>query len=104
MQINFQKKKQNQPPEVLCRKGILKNFANKRKTSVLKPLFNKAAGPWIATLLKRDPKASVCKSLRTPSLQSPSAQLLLKQPCPQRDTLGMRLFLKNFVFEQFDCG
>ena len=42
------------------------------KTSVLKPLFNKTAGHWPATLLKRD------FNTRTPSLQKTSGRMLLK--------------------------
>ena len=44
---------------MLNRKRVLKVSQIHEKTYVLKSLFNKAAGPWPATLLEEDYNASI---------------------------------------------
>ena len=46
--------KQKQPPEVFCKKGVLKNFAKFKGKHLCQSLFfNKVAGPRPAPLLKK---------------------------------------------------
>ena len=70
---------QKQPPEVLCRKGVLRNFANLIGKHLCQNLaFNKVAGLISATLLKKRPlwqryfPVNFPKFLRTPFLQNTS--------------------------------
>ena len=45
---------QKQPPQVFCKKDVLKNFRNVyRKTSALDSLFNKVAGLKVTALIKK---------------------------------------------------
>ena len=59
---NFAKPWKNFPkqsPKLLLRKSVLKNFAKPQEKPVLKFLYNKVAGTWPATLLKRESNVSV---------------------------------------------
>ena len=73
-----------QPPEVFCKKGVLKNFTNfTGKTPAFELLFHKVVGLRPVTLLKRDSITGVfpvkfAKFLRTPILKNIYELLLLK--------------------------
>ena len=76
---NFQK----QPPEVLCKKDVLRNFGKfTGKHLCLRLFFNKVAGRRPATLLKKSLwdrcfPVNFPKFLRTPFIQNTLGQLLL---------------------------
>ena len=52
----IKKQRQKQPPEVLCKKSVLKNFTGKH---LYLSFFNRFAGLRPATLLKRDSNTGV---------------------------------------------
>ena len=74
---------QKQPPEVFCKKGVLRNFAKFKGKHLCQSLFfNKVVGLRPATLLKkrlwhRHFPVNFMKFPRTPFLQNTSRQLLL---------------------------
>ena len=76
---------QKQPPEVFCKKGVLKNFAKFTGKQLCQILtFNKVAGPRSQTcnFIKRETLAQVfsvnfVKLLKAPFLQNSSGRLLL---------------------------
>ena len=80
---DFWKQRQKQPPDVLCKKGVLRNFAKfTGKHLCQRPFFNKVAGMSPATLLKKSRwhrcfPVKFAKFLRTTFLQNTSGQLLL---------------------------
>ena len=82
MQTYF-KDYQKQPPEVLCKKGVLRNFAKfTGKYLCHNLIFNKVADLRPATLLKKSLwhrclPVNFAKFLRTPFLKNTSEQLLL---------------------------
>ena len=61
------KKFKKQPPEVLCKKGVLKNFAQFTGKHLCQSLFfNKLAGLWLAglNLIKKQKFSLLCCSLQ----------------------------------------
>ena len=80
-------KNQKQPPEVFCKKGVLKTFAKLTGKHLCQSLFfNKVIGLMSATLLKkrlwyRCFLVNFVKFLRTPFLQNTSGRLLLENLC-----------------------
>ena len=74
---------EKQPPEVLCKKGVLRNFAKFTGKHLCQSLFfNKVAGLRLATSLKKRLwhscfPVNFAKFLRTPFLQNTSGRLLL---------------------------
>ena len=55
----IKKQRQKQPPEVLCKKSVLKNFTNFTGKHLYLSFFNRFAGLRPATLLKRDSNTGV---------------------------------------------
>ena len=69
---------QKQPPEVFCKKVVLKNYTKFTKKHLCQSLFfNKVAG---LTLWHRCFSVNFAKFLRTPYLQNTSGRLLLDDP------------------------
>ena len=69
--MNFQK----QPPEMFCKKGVLRNFAKfTGKHLCQNPFFNKVVCPRPATSFKKETLTQVfsCEFLRTPFSQKTS--------------------------------
>ena len=79
----FRRVAQKQPPEVLCKKGVLTNFAKLTGKHQCRSLFfNKVAGLMPATLLKkrlwhRCFPVNFAKFLRTPTFKNICERLLL---------------------------
>ena len=88
---------QKQPPEVFCKKSVLRNFAKFTGKYLCQSLFfNKVAGLMPTTLLKKRlwPRcfpANFTKLLRKPFSQNTSGRLLLNQ-FPYRPTLRSKIF------------
>ena len=73
---------QKQPPEVFCKKGVLRNFTKFRGKHLCQDLFFKVAGMRSVTLLKkrlwhRCLPVNFAKFLRTPFLQNISRPMFL---------------------------
>ena len=86
-----------QPPEVFCKKGVLRNFTKFTGKYLCQRLFfNKVAGLRPATLLKNESlnqlfSCEFCKISKTPILQNTSGRLLLSFG------VNEKLLVRNFV-------